>query len=132
MKRFLVSVRPFLASATLILAVNIVVGLVQSVAAAEPPSKNRTDAAPANRDGSLFTAFVSVLRHPRCMNCHSTGDFPRQGDYGYPHAMEVGRGAEGQALPRKNAAPVSRTTIWTVPIFLPARPIGGCLRPTFQ
>jgi len=98
MKRFLVSVRPFLAGATLILAVSIVAGLVQSVAAAEPPSKNRTDAAPANRDGSLFTAFVSVLRHPRCMNCHSTGDFPRQGDDGHPHAMDVRRGAEGHGV----------------------------------
>jgi hypothetical protein len=98
MKRFLGSVRPYLASATSILAVSIVVGFVHSVAAAEPPSKNRTDAAPANRDGSLFAAFVSVLRHPRCMNCHSTGDFPRQGDDGHPHAMEVRRGAEGHGV----------------------------------
>ena len=98
MKRFPGCVRPFLASATSILAVSIVVGFVQSVAAAEPPSKNSTAAAPANRDGSLFAAFVSVLRHPRCMNCHSTGDFPRQGDDGHPHAMEVRRGAEGHGV----------------------------------
>jgi hypothetical protein len=55
-------------------------------------------AAPASRDASLFTAFVPVLRHPRCMNCHSTGDFPRQGDDGHPHAMEVRRGAEGHGV----------------------------------
>jgi hypothetical protein len=29
------------------------------------------------RDGAAdtFAAIVPVLRHPRCMNCHSTGDF---------------------------------------------------------
>ena len=47
--------------------------------AAAPPAKN-APAPPAKGDGKLFTAFVPVLRHPRCMNCHSLGDFPRQGD----------------------------------------------------
>ena len=51
---------------------------------------------PAN--GALFTAFVSVLRHPRCMNCHSRGDFPRQGDDGHPHTMNVRRGSDGQGV----------------------------------
>ena len=32
------------------------------------------------------------------MNCHSTGDFPRQGDDGHPHAMNVRRGAEGHGV----------------------------------
>jgi len=51
---------------------------------------------PAN--GALFTAFVSVLRHPRCMNCHSNGDFPRQGDDGHPHTMNVRRGTDGHGV----------------------------------
>jgi hypothetical protein len=46
-------------------------------------------------DDSLFAALVPVLRHPRCMNCHSPGDFPRQGDDGHPHAMAVRRGIGG-------------------------------------
>jgi hypothetical protein len=72
--------------------------LLCCLAAAEPPSKNNSAASPASRNGSLFTAFAPVLRHPRCMNCHSTGDFPRQGDDGHPHAMEVRRGAEGHGV----------------------------------
>ncbi len=48
--------------------------------------------------GGLFTAFVPVLRHPRCMNCHSQGNFPRQGDDGHPHTMNVRRGQEGHGL----------------------------------
>jgi hypothetical protein len=50
---------------------------------------------PAKNDGELFTALTPVLRHPRCMNCHSVGDFPRQGDDGHQHAMNVRRGTDG-------------------------------------
>ena len=32
------------------------------------------------------------------MNCHSTGDFPRQGDDGHPHAMNVRRGPAGHGI----------------------------------
>jgi hypothetical protein len=72
--------------------------LPRPFAAAEPPAKNRNAPAPAGRDGSLFTAFVPVLRHPRCMNCHSTGDFPRQGDDRHAHAMNVRRGDAGHGV----------------------------------
>jgi hypothetical protein len=34
-----------------------------------------------------FESIVPVLRHPRCMNCHLTGDYPRQGDDSHPHSM---------------------------------------------
>jgi hypothetical protein len=67
--------------------------------AAEKPATKKTTAAPAAKsDGALFVAFVSVLRHPRCMNCHSGGDFPRQGDDGHPHTMNVRRGPEGHGV----------------------------------
>ena len=47
---------------------------------------------------AAFTSFVAVLRHPRCLNCHSTGDFPRQGTDGHPHAMDVRRGPDGHGV----------------------------------
>src|SRR6202522_4330733 len=55
---------------------------------------------PPPRDGAAaaFEAIVPVLRHPRCMNCHSAGDFPRQGDDGHQHTMQVRRGPEGQGV----------------------------------
>ena len=62
------------------------------LSAANPP------APAAKSDGALFTAFVPVLRHPRCINCHSHGDFPRQGDDGHPHAMNVHRGTDGHGV----------------------------------
>lgn len=47
---------------------------------------------------AAFEAMVPVLHHPRCMNCHSTGDFPRQGDDSHRHTMNVRRGPEGQGV----------------------------------
>ena len=74
----------------------------RSIKAAEnPPATNTASAAEAAQteaDGALFIAFVPVLRHPRCMNCHSTGDFPRQGDDGHQHIMNVRRGPDGHGV----------------------------------
>jgi len=47
---------------------------------------------------AAFEAMLPVLHHPRCMNCHSAGDFPRQGDDSHPHAMNVRRGPEGRGV----------------------------------
>jgi hypothetical protein len=128
MKHFL----PIRQSLTTIIVLGSALLFSRSLAAAEPPSKHNFAASPANRDGSLFTAFVPVLRHPRCMNCHSTGDIPRQGDDGHPHAMKVRRRAEGHGVTAENAAPAIRTTTLQVQIFLLARPTGACPRPTSQ
>src|ERR1700729_857440 len=46
---------------------------------------------------AAFEAIVPVLRHPRCMNCHSSGDFPRQGDSSHRHTMDIRRG-DGQGI----------------------------------
>jgi hypothetical protein len=47
---------------------------------------------------AAFEAIVPVLHHPRCMNCHSAGDYPRQGNDGHPHAMDVRRGPLGHGV----------------------------------
>src|SRR5579884_3561051 len=57
-------------------------------------SVTRDDAVAA----SAFESIIPVLRHPRCMNCHSVGDFPRQGDDSHQHTMNVRRGTEGQGV----------------------------------
>jgi hypothetical protein len=58
------------------------------------PKPMREDAQAA----SAFESMVPVLRHPRCMNCHSRGDFPRQGDDLHRHTMNVRRGLNGQGV----------------------------------
>jgi hypothetical protein len=54
----------------------------------------------ANEESSAqaFKQIVPVLRHPRCMNCHSKGDYPRQGDDRHQHRMKVRRGPLGMGV----------------------------------
>lgn len=52
----------------------------------------------SNASSSAFEAMMPVLRHPRCMNCHSSGDVPRQGDDSHPHIMDVRRGPDGRGV----------------------------------
>lgn len=47
---------------------------------------------------AAFESIVPVLHNPRCMNCHSTGDFPRQGEDSHRHTMQVRRGPEGEGV----------------------------------
>ncbi len=98
-----------------------------SMGAAEPPLPKALPAATAG-NGALFTAFVPVLRHPRCMNCHSQGDFPRQGDDSHRHTMNVRRGPDGHGVTRRSAAPAIRTTISRAHTCRLARRTGDCLQ----
>jgi hypothetical protein len=41
---------------------------------------------------AAFDTIISVVRSPRCMNCHPTGDIPRQGDDQVLHLFNVQRG----------------------------------------
>ena len=52
----------------------------------------------AKASAEAFQSIVPVLRHPRCMNCHSSGDYPRQGDDNHRHTMRVRRGPDGQGV----------------------------------
>jgi hypothetical protein len=60
-----------------------------------------TRPAPTSKDRAASSAFESmakVLHDPRCMNCHSKGDFPRQGDDSHRHTMNVRRGPSGDGV----------------------------------
>ncbi len=45
-----------------------------------------------------FETIRTVLQHPRCQNCHPSGDVPLQGDDGHPHNQNVQRGPEGRGM----------------------------------
>jgi hypothetical protein len=87
----------FLLMSLIVLVIAVAMWFSHSVAAAKPSATGKA-ASPGSDDGALFTALVPVLRHPRCMNCHSQGDYPRQGDDGHPHAMNVRRGPDGHGV----------------------------------
>jgi hypothetical protein len=45
---------------------------------------------------AAFLEAYKVLTHPRCMNCHPSGDRPLQGDDSHAHSQNVQRGADGK------------------------------------
>ncbi len=51
------------------------------------------------RSVALFEEAVKVFQHPRCVNCHSASDQPRQTDRMRPHQPLVVRGADGTGAP---------------------------------
>ncbi len=48
---------------------------------------------------AAFATVEVVFQHPRCHNCHISGDAPLQFDAGVPHAMGVVRGPKGHGAP---------------------------------
>jgi len=63
-----------------------------------PPSAfaGITDA--GQRSAALFVEAGKVLQHPRCINCHPSGDRPLQGEDGRPHQPWVRRGPDGHGV----------------------------------
>ncbi len=45
-------------------------------------------------EAPAFADIAKVLRHPRCLNCHTLTDFPRQGDDRHRHLFRVVRGTD--------------------------------------
>jgi hypothetical protein len=45
-----------------------------------------------------FMEVYKVLMHPRCMNCHPSGNVPLQGDDSHLHSMLPRRGKEGKGV----------------------------------
>jgi len=52
---------------------------------------------PANRvalSQQAFAELATVLKYPRCLNCHASVDHPRQGDDQHRHLFNVKRGLD--------------------------------------
>lgn len=94
---------------------------------AEGASAN-VGAADARDDGASAGAFkemLAVIRSPRCMNCHTAGDFPRQGDDGHPHAMEVRRGPHGKGVTAEKCSTCHQDHNLDAPHLPPGAPNWG-------
>jgi hypothetical protein len=101
-----------------------------SSAAERFDTKAAPSATPAGSDGALFLEFVSVLRHPRCMNCHSRGDFPRQGNDSHPHSMNVRRGPGGHGVTAEKCSTCHQDHNLTGAHMPPGAPNWGLPPPT--
>jgi mono/diheme cytochrome c family protein len=51
-----------------------------------------------------WQTIYAVMTSPRCMNCHSSADFPRQSDDRYPHVYGVMRGEDNRGVEMKRCA----------------------------
>jgi hypothetical protein len=56
------------------------------------PSQSQTGGRTAD-SVAAFTKIATVLTSPRCQNCHTLTNFPRQGDDRHPHRFNVTRGS---------------------------------------
>ena len=50
-------------------------------------------------DGTPFDKMMSVLTHKRCVNCHPSSDYPRQGEDSHVHNFGVQRGTDNHGVP---------------------------------
>lgn len=95
----------FLAGAALALAaVGLAAWLAPDIAVAQgsrelrPPSAFVGIPEDRLRSAALFVEAGRVLQHPRCVNCHPSGDRPLQGENGHPHQPSVRRGPDGHGV----------------------------------
>ncbi|WP_152682000.1 hypothetical protein [Chromobacterium subtsugae] len=73
---------------TMILAGALALALPAAWAAGDPSASLRA-----------YGEVAKVLQSPRCMNCHTVTDFPRQGDDRHPHAQLIRRGPDNMGAP---------------------------------
>jgi hypothetical protein len=93
------SIRPLLGIAIgLGIATAIIAQTTASRSQTTAPTTTPSAADPA-RSAAAFRQLATVLRHPRCMNCHTATDFPRQGDERRRHDQFVQRGPDDHGVP---------------------------------
>ncbi len=55
--------------------------------------------APPQDASAMFARIATVLKSPRCLNCHTVTDFPRQGDDRHAHIFFISRGPDDRGYP---------------------------------
>ncbi|WP_316803729.1 hypothetical protein [Pedobacter nototheniae] len=86
--------------------ITLLLGLVTLMAFSLEPESELKASTPTNpiikKDSiasvKAFKQVFAVLKSPRCMNCHPSGDIPLQGDDSHLHAMSPKRGLDGKGL----------------------------------
>ncbi len=64
---------------------------------------------------AAFAKVATVLRHPRCLNCHPSGDRPHVGDDRRLHGMNVQRGPKNHGMAGLHCGACHRTENQEVP-----------------
>lgn len=66
---------------------------------AEASAESTPVAAPRAEGLAAWQQVYSVLTHPRCINCHTAGSYPQQGDDRHRHFASVVRGPADKGVP---------------------------------
>jgi hypothetical protein len=78
----------------------LIAGAVASGLVALLPQPSRSQAGGQDQQsGAAFATVARVLENPRCQNCHTLTNFPRQGDDRHPHRFNVTRGSADHGAP---------------------------------
>lgn len=78
-------------------------GLLFATASQQSPNKPTTQQPkPAGSGDPNFDTMMSVLTHPRCVNCHPGDGIPKQGDDSHPHYFGIVRGKKNQGFESTN------------------------------
>ncbi len=64
-----------------------------------------------------FETVIEVIKHPRCMNCHTVTDYPRQGDERRRHLFNVARGPDDHGAPGLQCTACHLETNTTSPAY---------------
>ena len=78
-----------------ILSVGFAVALTAS-AQVDQRSASGTDTRAQSEQA--FRQMATVLTHPRCLNCHTRVDYPKQGDDRHRHQFRVSRGSQDRGV----------------------------------
>lgn len=81
-----------------LLTIVVVLGLAGCGETAAPPATPAHQNPDPAAGVAAFTTMRAVLQHPRCQNCHPSGDAPLQGEDGHAHAQNVLRGPTGHGM----------------------------------
>lgn len=84
------TISPFIPIMMAIVGISLAFGLTGPEPNSVTTSENETTFTPE----VAFDKMMSVLTHKRCVNCHPSGDRPRQGEDSHIHHFNVQRGTD--------------------------------------
>jgi len=88
----------FLLIVTLIISVTILMANTNNSKSDEEAKFAEANTASENLADDPFTKMMDVLTHKRCVNCHPSDNFPRQGEDSHIHNFGVQRGADNHGV----------------------------------
>jgi len=76
----------------------LISGITLGFAWSESSDEEKDFSEEAARETDPFDKMMQALTHKRCLNCHPSGDRPRQGEDSHYHYFGVSRGEDGHGV----------------------------------